>query len=45
MSEFEKLKNRYEQGRISISMLKKYVQAGHITAEQFTEITGQPYEA
>lgn len=45
MSQFDTLKTRYEQNRISIEMLKKYVQAGRITAEEFAEITGQSYEA
>lgn len=44
MSQFDTLKTRYEQGRISIDMLKNYVKVGRITAEQFEEITGQPYE-
>ena len=42
--QFEHLKERYEQGRISISMLRKYVLGGRITAEEFTEITGEKYE-
>lgn len=42
-AQFEHLKERYEQGRISISMLRKYVKAGRITAEEFEEITGQAY--
>ena len=41
--EFEKLKERWEQGRISESMLRKYVKAGRITEEEFTEITSIPY--
>ena len=40
MSEFEKLKQRYEQGRITKSMLKIYVRKGVITQEQFEEIVG-----
>lgn len=43
MSQFEILKQRYEQGRISIDMLRKYVEAGRITADQFKEITGEDY--
>lgn len=41
--EFDKLKDRWDHGRISESMLRKYVQAGRITAEEFTEITGIPF--
>ena len=45
MSQFDTLKKRWEQGRISIEMLKNYVKAGRITADEFEEITGQPYDA
>lgn len=41
--QYKHLKERYEQGRISVSMLKKYVKGGRITAEEFTEITGVEY--
>lgn len=40
---FEKLRQRYEQGRISIAMLRVYVRKGQITREQFYEITGEEY--
>lgn len=43
MSQFDILKERWEGGRISEDMLRKYVQAGHITSEQFKEITGIDY--
>lgn len=42
-AQFEHLKERYEQGRISISMLRKYVKGGRITEEEFTLITGIEY--
>ena len=42
-AQFEILKKRWAQGRITESMLRKYVKAGHITAEEFTEITNIPY--
>ena len=42
-AQFDHLKERYESGRISISMLRKYVQGGRITAEEFEEITGEKY--
>lgn len=42
-SQFNHLKERYDQGRISITMLRKYVKANRITSEEFTEITGQEY--
>jgi len=37
---FETLKKRYEQGRITVAMLKVYVRKGVITQEQFDEIVG-----
>ncbi len=40
---FEKLKERYEQGRITIAMLRVYVRKGVITREEFAEITGEEY--
>ena len=40
---FEKLKERYEQGRITIAMLRVYVKKGVITKEQYKEITGEDY--
>ena len=42
-AQFDHLKERYDQGRISISMLRKYVTGGRITAEEFEEITGEKY--
>ena len=42
-AQFETLKARWEAGRITETMLRRYVRAGHITAEEFTEITGIPY--
>jgi hypothetical protein len=41
--QFNTLKKRWEQGRISEDMLRKYVEAGRITPEEFTEITGIEY--
>lgn len=40
----ETLIERYENGRISKSMLKIYVKKGVITAEEYEEIVGEPYE-
>lgn len=40
---FEKLKERYDQGRITIAMLRVYVRKGVITKEEFAEITGEEY--
>ncbi|MEA4920629.1 MAG: XkdX family protein [Clostridiaceae bacterium] len=40
---YETLKQRWEQGRISLAMLRIYVRKGLLTAEQFTEITGEVY--
>lgn len=42
-AQYEHLKERYEQGRISISLLRKYVVGKRITAEEFEEITGEQY--
>ena len=42
-AQYKTLKTRWEQGRISEDMLRKYVEAGRITAEEFTEITGIEY--
>ena len=41
--QYEHLKERYEQGRVSISMLRKYVLGGRITEAEFEEITGEKY--
>ena len=41
--QFEHLKERYDNGRISISMLRKYVIGCRITKEEFKEITGLEY--
>ena len=43
MSQYETLKARWEQGRISEDMLRKYVQAGRITKEEYKEITGKAF--
>ncbi len=40
---FEKLKERYDKGRITIAMLRVYVRKGVITREEFVEITGEEY--
>lgn len=40
---FEKLKERYEQGRITKAMLRVYVKKGQITSEQYYEITKEQY--
>ena len=40
---FEKLKRRYEEGRITIAMLRVYVRKGQITPAEFQEITGEEY--
>ena len=41
--QFEHLLERYQQDRISISMLAKNVIGKRITAEEFTIITGEKY--
>ena len=40
---YETLLERYENGRISKSMLKIYVKKGVITAQEYEEIVGEPY--
>ena len=40
---FEKLKERYEQGRITIAMLRVYVRKGIITPVQYYVITGEEF--
>ena len=42
--QFKHLKERWDQGRIRISLLKGYVLTGAITKEEFEEITGQVYK-
>ena len=41
---FEKVKSYYERGLWNLKMVRNAVIAGWITAEEFEEITGQPYE-
>lgn len=40
-AQFEILKKRYEQGRITKQMLANYVKVGRITASEYYEITGE----
>lgn len=42
-AQYEILKTRYEQGRISENMLCNYVKVGRITEEEYYEITGLIY--
>lgn len=39
-AQYEVLKERWEQGRITEAMLRNYVVVGRITAEEFVQITG-----
>lgn len=41
---YEKVKNYYDRGLWNISRVRKAVEKEWITAEEFTEITGEPYE-
>ena len=41
---FEKVKNYYDKGLWSIERVRQAVVKGWITEEEFTEITGEPYE-
>ena len=43
--QFEHLKERYDQGRLRISLLRGYVKTGAITEEELEEITGQKYQS
>jgi hypothetical protein len=40
---YEILKERYEQGRITKTMLRIYVKKGVITRAQYEEITNESY--
>ena len=42
-AQYQTLKDRWEAGRILEKMLRNYVKAGHITFQEFTEITGKPF--
>lgn len=42
---YETIKRNYDRGLWSASMVKMTVKKGVITAEQYTEITGQAYTA
>lgn len=41
--QYENLKKRYEQGRISTNMLCNYVKVGRLTEEEYKKITGLTY--
>lgn len=41
---FYKVQQYYEEGRWSLKMVRNAVKAGWITTDEFTEITGEPYE-
>lgn len=41
---YDKVKNYYDKGLWTIDMVRNAVVKGWITADEFTEITGQPYE-
>ena len=42
---FGTLKERYDNGRITITMLKLYARKGIIAAEEYETITGEAYTA
>lgn len=42
---FDLVKSYYDDGRWSIKKVRNAVKAGWITHEEFTEITGEEYEA
>jgi uncharacterized XkdX family phage protein len=41
---FETLRARYERGGCTKEQLKRFVQLGALTEEEYTEITGEKYE-
>ena len=43
-SKFEKVKSYYERGLWGISRVRDAVIKGWITAKEFEDITGEPYE-
>lgn len=42
---YYKVKQYYDDGRWSLKKVYNAVKAGWITPDEFTEITGEPYEA
>lgn len=44
-SRFNEIKEYWEQGKWSLLWLKQDVQSGHITKEEYKEITGKEYES
>ena len=43
-AKFELVKHYYDRGLWDINRVRKAVEKGWITEEEFEEITGQPYE-
>jgi hypothetical protein len=41
MATYDTLKTRYESGRITLAMLRVYVQKGLITSAELKEMTGE----
>lgn len=41
---FDTIKSRYERGYVTIDQLRRYVELGAITPEEYEEISGEPYE-
>jgi uncharacterized XkdX family phage protein len=40
---YERIKENYDKGWVTLAQLKKYVQLGVITEEEYTEICGGSY--
>ena len=38
------IKARYDKGYVTIDQLRRYVELGAITPEEYEEICGEPYE-
>lgn len=45
MNWFQVVKRHYDAGRYDEEAVAVFVQAGKITAEQYEDITGEPYSA
>ena len=41
---YEKVKSYYDRGLWNLARVKKAVEKGWITEEEYQEITGQPYD-
>ena len=42
--QYEKIKKRYDKGYVTLDQLRRYVELGAITSEEYTEISNQSWE-